>query len=63
MLKAVDIIFSRTNEGQVGNLKAFCSPILNSDLVEFIVFGGNEDLGWRYSAIVAGKAHDVFKFG
>ena len=60
MLKEVDIVFSRSGEGQVGNLKAFCSPILNSDLVKFIVFSGDENLGSSYCAIFA---HDAFWFG
>ena len=63
MLKAMDIVFSRSDEGQVGNSKAFCSPISNSDLVEIIAFGGDEDLGSSYSTIIARKAHDAFKFG
>ena len=63
MLKAVDIVFSRTCEGHVGNLKAFCSPILYSDLVKPFVLGCDDELGSRHSAIVPGEAHDAFWSG
>ena len=60
MLKEVDIVFSRSGEGQVGNRKSFCSPVLYSDLVKIIAFGGDDNLGSSYSAIFA---HDAFWFG
>ena len=65
MLKETDIFFSRTSEGQVGNFKAFCSPILNGDFVKVIVsiFGGDDDLGSSYTAIAPGKPHDALRLG
>ena len=60
MLEIMDIVIPGASVGPVGNFKAFRSPILNSGLVEFIVFGGDDDLWSSFCAIVRRKHHARF---
>lgn len=63
MLKGMDIVISRASEGQVGNFKAFCSPILKANLVKVNAFGSDDDLGLSYTAVAPGKPHDALRLG
>lgn len=63
MLNGTDIVCSRTSEGQIGNLKAFSSPVLDGDFVEVIAFGGDDHLGLGFTTIAPRKSHDAFAVG